>query len=469
MNSPDSLQSTAGTVALWRTEFSATFALAVPIALTQLGQIAMMTTDLALIGRLGDAAVGAAALGHAVLYTGFMLCLGLANAVAPLASQAVGARNPRTARSALHAGLWAVTMMALPLTLLQLHSYETLIALGQTHEMAALADRYLHGLAWSMMPACWFIALRNFMSSLDRPQAGLWITLIAIPANLALAYVLIHGSFGLPRLDLLGAGTATTIINIGMFLAGVWICFTRQPFRKYHPFSGVLRPDLQLLRKLLAIGLPISATFLLEYSLFGIAAVMMGWISTQAMVGHQIALQVAAIVFMVPLGIGIAATVRVGHAAGRRDAVGARRAGFAAIVLGVIFMSVMALLVAIFRNEIPMLFLGANADADTVALAARLLILGATFFIADGVQTIASGGLRGINDTRIPLLFSAASFWLVGFVVAYALAFTLNYGAQGIWIGLSTGVMTYGVLLIWRMAILLNRPGLPDVVPAPAA
>ncbi len=468
MNSPESLQRAAGILALWRIEFSATLALAVPIALTQLGQIAMMTTDLALIGRLGDAAVAAAALSHAVLYTGFMLCLGLANAVAPLASQAVGARNPRAARGALHAGLWTVTTMALPLTLLQLHSYEFLIALGQTHEVATLAGRYLDGLAWSMMPACWFIALRNFMSSLDRPQPALWITLAAIPANVALAYALIHGSFGLPRLDLLGAGTATTIVNIGMFLAGAWICFTREPFRKYHPFGGVWRPDLQLLRKLLVVGLPISATFLLEYSLFGIAAVMMGWISTKAMVGHQIALQVAAIVFMVPMGIGIAATVRVGHAAGRRDAPGARRAGFAAIVLGVIFMSVMALLVAVFRHEIPLLFLGANADADTVALAARLLILGATFFIADAVQTIASGGLRGINDTRIPLLISAVSFWLVGFVIAYVLAFTFNYGAEGVWIGLSASVITYGALLIWRMLILLNRPGLPDVVPAPA-
>lgn len=469
MNEPDTINPAASTAALWRTEFSATLALAFPIALTQLGQIAMMTSDLALIGRLGDKAVGAAALGHAVLYTGFMLCLGLANAVAPLASQAVGARNPRAACSALHVGLWAVTSMALPLTLLQLHSYQFLIALGQAPEVAALADRYLDGLAWSMMPACWFIALRNFMSSMDRPQPGLWITLAAIPTNAALAYVLIHGSFGLPRLDLFGAGLATAIVNVGMFLAGVWVCFTREPFRQHHPFRGVWRPHLQLMRKLLVIGLPISGAFMLEYSLFGIAAVMMGWISTTAMVGHQIALQIAAIVFMVPLGIGIAATVRVGHAAGRRDSVGARRAGFAAIVMGIAFMTAMALLVAIFRKEIPLFFLGAHADTDTVALAARLLVLGATFFIGDAIQTIASGSLRGINDTRIPLLFSVTSFCLIGLSVAYVLAFTFHYGAQGVWIGLSVGVTTYGALLIWRMLILLGRRGLPDVITPPAA
>jgi len=468
MNITDSTPSPAGATGLWRAEFSATMALAVPIALTQLGQIAMMTSDLALIGRLGDTAVAAAALGHVVLYVGFMICLGLANAVAPLASQAVGARNPEAARRALHVGLWVVTLFAIPLVAVQLHSYPILKALGQPEDVALLAGRYLDGLSWSMAPACWFIAIRNFMSSLDRPQPGLWITLAAIPMNTVLAYALIHGSLGLPQLGMLGAGVATTIVNVGMCLAAGWVCIARAPFRDYRPLDGFWRPDGALTVKLLVIGLPISGAFLLEYSLFGAAAVMMGWIDTTAMVGHQIALQVAAIVFMVPLGIGLAATVRVGHAAGRRDATAARRSGFAAVALGILFMSAMALLVSAFRHEIPLLFLGGDADAHTVSLTAHLLILGATFFIADGIQTIAAGGLRGINDTRVPLLFSAASFWLVGFAVAYVLAFTLGYGAEGVWIGLSAGVFTYALLLIWRMAVLLRRPGLPDAVPAPA-
>jgi len=170
MNPTNPAPSAPSKLALWRTEFAATITLAVPIALTQLGQIAMMTTDLALIGRLGDIAVGAAALGHAVLYSAFMLCLGLASAVAPLASQAVGAREPRGVRSAVHAGLWAITVAGLPLTVLQLQASTFLVALGQTPEVAALTERYLDGLAWSMIPACWFIGLRNFMSSVDRPQ-----------------------------------------------------------------------------------------------------------------------------------------------------------------------------------------------------------------------------------------------------------------------------------------------------------
>jgi MATE family multidrug resistance protein len=447
--------------ALWRAEFSATIALAAPIVLTQLGQIAMMTTDLALIGRLSDAAVGAAALGHAVMYSAYMLCLGLASAVTPLASQAVGAREPRGVRSALHAGLWAVTILGLPLIALQLRAESFLIMLGQTAEVAALTGRYLDGLAWSMVPACWFVALRNFMSSVDRPEPALWITLVAVPANGGLAYVLIHGLFGLPEFGILGAGLATTIVSLLMCVAGGWVALTRLPFRRYHLLNGFWRADWRVLRQLTLLGLPISATYLLEYSLFAFAAVMMGWIGTTALVGHQIALQVAAIVFMVPLGISLGATVRVGHAAGRRDLVGARRAGLAAIFLGVTFMAAMAMLTALFRRDIPLIFLGDGADETTVTLTASLLVLGATFFIADGVQTIAIGALRGINDTRIPMLFSVFSFWAVGFTAAYLLAFRFGFGASGVWIGLSVSVIVYGALLISRLLILLRRRDLP--------
>ena len=458
----DATLSSARPLARWRGEFVATIELAVPIALTQLGQIAMMTTDLVLIGRLGDRAVAAAALGHTILFAGFMLCLGLASAVAPLASQAVGARDPRMVRRSARVGLWAVLLSGVPLTLLQLNGSALLLALGQQPDLAALAGRYLFGLAWSLVPAVAFIALRNFMSALDRPQPALWITLLAIPTNAALAYALIYGAFGLPALDLLGAGLATTIVDTAMLVAILAICHYRRPFRKFHVLGHFWHPDWHLLRQLVVIGLPISGAFLLEYGLFAAAAVLMGWIGTAALVGHQIALQIAAIVFMVPLGIGIAATVRVGHAAGRRDPAGARRAGVAAIMLGIVFMAAMAMIIVAIRHSIPMLFLGAHGDAHTAALTATLLLLAATFFIADGIQTIAAGALRGLNDTRVPLIFAAASFWLVGFVAAYALAFPLGVGAPGVWAGLSIGLAVYATLLVWRFLALMRRGYLPD-------
>ncbi len=452
----------------WRAELTETVRLALPIALTQLGQIAMMTSDLALIGRLGDRAVAAAALAHVVLFMLFMIGMGPVSAVAPLAAQAYGARDPRMVRRALRVGLWAALLLGVPLTALQLMGETLLIAVGQAPDSAALASQYLWGLAWSMVPAWWFIALRNFVGSLNRPEPALWITLVAIPANALIAYALIYGAFGLPRLEMLGAGLATTLVNLGMCAALAWIIIARRPFRKYHAFGRIWRIDWSLMRQLMIIGAPISGSFLLEYGMFAAAALVMGVIGTTALAAHQIALQIAAVMFMVPFGISMAATVRVGHAVGRGDAGETRRAGFAAIVLGASFMVMMTLLVALTREWLPLLFLGRDSPgaADTIALAAMLLALGATFFIADGVQTIAAGALRGLNDTRVPMLFAALSFWAVGFALSYSLGLTLGLGARGVWIGFTMGLAVYALLLVWRFHLLTQRRYLPALASA---
>src|SRR5712672_2631310 len=218
---------------IWHTEITETVKLALPMALTQLGQIAMMTTDLALIGRLGELAIAAVGLAHLILFVGFVLGMGPVSAVAPLAAQAFGARNPRMVRRSLRVGLWAAVLLGIPVNLVQLWGEDILIAAGQTGEAATLATRYLTSLAWSMIPAWCFIALRNFMGAVNRPEPALWVTLAAIPLNGLLAYGLIYGAFGLPRLDLLGAGLATTLVNVAMCAAAIWICYARRPFKKY--------------------------------------------------------------------------------------------------------------------------------------------------------------------------------------------------------------------------------------------
>jgi MATE family multidrug resistance protein len=428
----------------------------------------MMTSDLALIGRLGDQAVAAAALAHVVLFMIFMIGMGPVSAVAPLASQAFGARDPRMVRRALRVGLWVAVLLGVPLSVLQLAGEEILVAVGQAPDTAALASHYLNGLAWSLIPGWWFIALRNFMGALNRPEPALWITLVAIPANALIAYALIYGEFGMPQLGMLGAGIATTLVNTGMCAAAAWIIVTRRPFRKYHAFGRMWRIDWPLMRQLVVIGAPISGSFLLEYGLFAAAALLMGRIGTTALAAHQVALQIAAIMFMVPFGISMAATVRVGHAVGRGDTQATRRAGFTAIGLGVVFMALMTLLVVLTRNLLPLAFLGQGAPgaAETVALAAVLLTLGATFFVADGVQTIAAGALRGLNDTRIPMLFAVASLWAIGFVMVYVLAFPLGLGAPGVWIGFTIGLAVYAVLLVWRFHLLTQRHYLPALAEA---
>ena len=230
----------------------------------------------------------------------------------------------------------------------------------------------------------------------------------------------------------MGAGLATALVDLAMCAAAIWVAYTRRPFKKYRVLGRFWRPDWRLFAKLVVVGLPISGALLLEYGLFAAAALLMGRISTSAVAAHQIALQTAALLYMVPFGIALAGTVRVGQAAGRRDSLATRRAGFVAIGLAVGFMALMVVVVGLARNVIPLLFLGTEApqSADTIALAATLLVLGASFFISDGLQTAAGGALRGLNDTRVPLLFSALSFWAVGFVSCIWLGFPMGLGAD---------------------------------------
>jgi multidrug resistance protein, MATE family len=440
-------------------ELTETIRLSAPMALTQLGQIAMMTTDLAFIGRLGDEAVAAAALGHTAYFVSFTFGLGLAAAVAPLAAQAFGARDPRQVRRAVRTGLWVALLVSIPITILLLCGEQILLALGQAPEPARLGQQYLFGLVWGIAPALWFIAIRGFMGAVNRPEPVLWITLAAIPANALLVYLLLYGNWGLPKLGLFGAGLATTIVNVGTFLAALCFVMWRRPFRKYHILARLWRIDWPLMRELVVIGAPISLSMLLEYGLFGSAAILMGLIGTAALAAHQVALQVTAILFMVPLGIGMAATVRVGHAVGRRDADAVKRAGYVALWLGIALAVALTIVVMLWRFGIAQLFFGSATTHGAIELTAALLLVGATYFITDAIQTIVAGALRGLNDTRVPLLFAAISYWLIGFTLACVLGFKTGLGAVGVWIGLSCGTAVYAAALILRFRRLANRFG----------
>ncbi|MGJ5204181.1 MATE family efflux transporter [Bradyrhizobium sp. HKCCYLR20261] len=435
------------TVELWET-----IRLAAPMALTQLSQIAMMSTDLAFIGRLGGDAVAAAALSGTVYFVGSTFGMGLMSAVAPLAAQAFGAGDAGLVRRALRVGLWTGLFIALPIMLIALNGEAILLALGQTPGVAHLAQDYLAGLAWGVAPMLWFLALRSFMGAVNRPEPVLGITLAAIPLNALLVYPLLYGAWGFPQLGLTGVGLATSTVNLATFLAGLWFAVFRPPFRDYRVLARLGQIDWRLLRQLLIIGAPISLSFLLEYGLFSAAAILMGLISTPALAAHQIALQITAILFMVPFGISMAATVRVGHAAGRNDAQGVRRAGLMALLLGLALALLFTLGIILARFELVQLFLGSGvADVGaTVALAATLLLVGTTFFITDALQTIAVGALRGIKDTRVPLLLAVLGYWLIGFPASYGLGLHTSLGAIGIWIGLSLGTSIYAALLVLR-------------------
>lgn len=358
----------------------------------------------------------------------------------------------------MRCGLWAGLFIGIAVTVFQLFGQQVLLRLGQTPATSALAGRYLHGMAWAALPGLWVIAIRGFMGSVNRPAPGLWIMLAAIPVNALLAYALIYGHFGLPRLEMVGAGLATSIVNWAMLIASIVVAQRIRPFAAFRVFDHLFRMDRRLLRELIIVGAPMSVSFLLEYGVFGAAALLMGLISTAAVTAHQIALNVAALLFMVPLGIGMAATVRVGQAIGRGDDAGVWRAGAVALSLGSLFMAVMTLAVLLTRREVAEVFLGVGHDnAEAATLTAGLLIVGATFFIADGSQTVAAGALRGMNDTRVPMLCSALGYWVIGFTASCVLSFVADLGAIGVWIGLSIGTAVYAALLIARFRVLARR------------
>jgi multidrug resistance protein, MATE family len=439
-------------------ELTETLKLAAPMALTQLGQIAMTTTDLVLIGRIGDEAVAAAGLASTIYFLSFTLGIGFMAAVAPVAAQAFGAGEPALVRRALRTGLWVALFISLPIMAFPLSGEPILRALGQAPMTSHLAQDYLCGLAWGVMPALWFQAIRSFMGAVNRPQPILWITLAAIPANALLAYLLIYGAFGLPKLGLFGAGLATTTVNFGMFLGGLWFVTQRKPFSDYRIFTRVWRIDWISMRQIVVIGAPISIAILLEYGVFSSAGLLMGPIGTAALAAHQIALQVVSILFMVPLGVGMSATIRVGHAVGRNDPAAIKRAGYVAMLLGTLLSAILTLAVIFARFAIVRLFLGdATMNGETGGLAASLLAVGATLFVTDGLQGTAVGALRGLKDTRIPLLVAAISYWLIGFPAAYALAFFTPFGAIGVWIGLSVGTAVNATLLVLRFRWLAIR------------
>lgn len=433
-------------------ELIVTAKLALPMVLTHLGQIAMMTTDLAFFGRLGADAVAAAALAGKVYFVSLTFCMGLLAPSATFAAQAFGANNLRVVRRSLRMGLWIALSLSLPTMTFQLCSEQILLAFGQAPDATLLAQKYLSGMAWGVAPVLCFLTIRNFMAAVNRPEPVLWITLAAIPVNALLVYLLMYGEFGLPRLELFGAGLATTLVNSATFLASLWFATKRHPFREYRLLAHFWRFDWPLMRQFVMIGTPISMILLMEYGVSFATALLMGVISTKALAAHQVASQVAAILFMIPFGISTAATVRVAHAVGGNDRPGIKRAGLAAMLFGIVIVTILTVAVTAGRFEIAKFFLGVPAkDADaTIELAAHLILVGASLFITEAIYTVAWGSLRGLKDTRMPLLFAGIAYWLIGFSLSYVLGLEMDLGAIGIWIGLSIGAAVHAALLVMR-------------------
>lgn len=458
---------TAPTQGWWRKELAETVRLAAPIVLTQLAWVAMLITDTAMIGRLGAEPLAGASLSLMIFFLLYVFCFGVITATAGLAAQAFGARKPRTVRRVIRQGLWVTILLAVPSIFLLTFIEPLLVLLDQPAETLPYAEAYMSTLKFCLLPAVAFGVLRNFVAALNRPVVALWIMLSGAVVNVFLDYALIFGNFGFPRLELVGAGIATTAVNTLMFLGLLAIAVFQKPFRRYTILGRFWRPDWYQFRQIFKVGTPIAGTMLLEGGFFIAAVFVLGQFGAIAIAAHMIAIQLPHITFMVPMGLSQAATVRVGQAVGRRDAVGAYRSGWIAMGLTLAFMSLMTVVVIMIPELFASLFLDSTrADSPAVlALAATYLFYGAFFQAADGLQAVAAGALRGLNDTAIPMGIAAASYWGVGFGSGLWLAFGVGMEGVGIWLGFVFGLGCAGTFLTLRFRRLSKRAYMPELAP----
>ena len=444
----------SGTLArTWSSELRATLALAWPLILANLTMQLIQATDVVLLGWLGPNELAAAALGLSLSFGMILFALGVLTATSPMMASALGARSNavRDVRRTFRQGVWAAALMTVPTLIVLWNAEGVILAFGQEPELARLAGRFLRGYMWVIPTWMLFQVMRNFVSALERPGWVLAISAAGIPLNAIVSWSLIFGHLGMPELGIVGGGIGSSIAWAAMALALAIVVLTDRQFRRFHLFGRFWRPDWPRFRQLFRLGGPIGLTMGFEGAVFSAAAYLMGLFGAPSVAAHQIALQIAATSFMVPLALGQATTVRVGLAYGRGDRAAIGLAGWTAFGLSTAFMTLMAALMFAFPRELITLFLeDTPANATVIAFGVSFLRIAALFQIVDGWQVVGAGMLRGLHDTRVPMIFALFGYWAIGLGVGVALAFFMDWRGIGIWWGLAAGLGVVAFLMLSR-------------------
>ena len=429
----------------WIAESGELMKLAGPLIVTQLAQMAIMTTDVLMLGHIGKTALAGAALGNTMFFFGWLVGTGPGAAVSPMIAHILGAspNNRAGVRAVTRMGLWSVLIMSLPLIVLMTFTRQILVALGQSQELATAAALFVRPLSFGLPFTLGFQVLRNYSTALSKPNASLIVMLVSIGFNALGDYALIFGHFGFPRLGLTGSGTASACSLAFSFVAMLVVVRLTPKLHQFRVFRRFHRPDWTKLVELYRLGMPIGMTMIFEAMLFNSATLIMGTFGTATVAAHQISLNVPSITFMVPLGVAMAATVRVGLAAGAGDREAVRRAGWSAIFIATSFMVVCALLIWNFPRQIAEFYFGADlrANADAIALTIVFLHVAAAFQVVDCMQVSAALALRGLKDARAPMWIAGGSYWIAGAPMGLWLAFGEHLKGLGIWIGLAFGLL----------------------------
>lgn len=428
----------------WGREMVVALKLGWPLIFTNLSQAALTATDVIFIGRLGADTLASALLATSFYHTLMIFSMGLVSAVMPMIAIALGKNrhSVRDVRRTVRQGFWSAIMIVIPLWVVLWHCEEIFLFLGQRPDIAARSTDFMHTLQWALLPYLFYIVLRSFFAAMEKPMWTLLVAALAIGFNALAGWTLIFGHFGFAPMGLHGAGMATTASSTMMFLGLAFITLRHPRFRRYHLFGRFWRPDWPRLIELWRIGLPMALTFVFETSIFYAAVVMMGRIGPTAMAAHAVAIQIASLSFMVPLGFGQVATVRVGRAYGRGDPKAIAYAGWSAYALGVGFMALMGILMVLMPRVFIGIFLNLNdpQNLPVMELAVTFLALAALFQIVDGAQAVAAGMLRGLRDTRIPMLLALFGYWGVGLPLGAVLAFQFGMGASASGLALRRGL-----------------------------
>ena len=421
------------------------FTLAIPVVLAELGWVTMGLVDTLMVGGLGPEAIGAVGMGTSLFMGVCIFAMGLLLGLDTLVAQSFGAgRLDECHRWLLHGVVLSLVLTAPVMLVLRLLS-SALGAWGLNPVVLGLLRPYLDALTWSVLPLLLYASFRRYLQGMGAVRPVMVALITANLVNLFFNWVLIYGTLGAPRMGVNGSAWATVIARIGM--AGVLfvVILLRERGRRPGLFATPVRIEIARMRRLLALGLPAASQVTLEVGVFAAATALAGRLAPTSLAAHQIAINIIAFTFMVPLGVASAGAVRVGHAVGRLDGAGAVRSGWTALLFGTFFMSCAAVVFLL----APRWLIGAfTPDAGVIQAGVSLLFVGALFQLFDGVQGVATGVLRGLGDTRTPMLWNLAAHWFIGLPIGYALCFVAGYGVIGLWWGLSLGLAICGVALL---------------------
>ena len=439
---------------LWRAELRATLLLAAPLAAANLLQMLVYATDVIFVARLGEQALSAATLATS-LFGLMMWCFsGLTGACSPLIAAELGRRAHavREVRRSVRMALWLTAVCSAVGMAISANGEALLLATGQDPVVAERAGSFLLVLLWAMPAALVSNVLRSFVSALGRPVFATMVTLLSIGINALGNYMLVFGRLGAPAMGLEGSALAsvvTSIIAVAIYALAIG---RDRRLRRYHVFGRWWRTEWSRMADLLRIGLPIGLIILAEGGLFSSAAFLMGLIGEAPLAGHAVALQVAALAFQIPFGIGQAVTIRVGYHFGAGDNAAIARAGKAALVMAVGYMALPAALMILAPRLVLWIYVdpAAPQNAAMVGFAVQFLAVGAAFQLFDGMQAVLAGALRGLQDTRMPMVLALAGYWLIGFTASAVLGFATPLAGLGVWLGLAIGLVVVSLLLLQR-------------------